>query len=256
MGISNIANKPLKAAVAVADSAMMIAEGSIKLARDALTSSVGVVTGAVPGGGQIELTARLASLLQEDRAIGRVIRQGGPMDQLMRRGGAIDAATSPGGALERLTEVGGPLDRLFEPGGVVEQSLEPGGLVDRLTARDGFLVRLTAPGGIAEKLLEENGILERLVAEESALDKLLTPGGPVDQLVTLSATLSRLLPAIEQLGVTVEGLQDASKGLINASGAITDVASRLPGARLLSGRGKVKVDPPLVDPGLIVPEKG
>ena len=42
----------------------------------------------------------------------------------------------------------------------------------------------------------------------------------------------------EQLGVTVEGLQDASKGLINASGAMADVASRLPGARLLSGRGR------------------
>lgn len=143
MDIVALAKAPLKIAVTIADSTLMVIDGSVQMARASLNASAHAVLGESPASsGQFELAGRLAALLQQDRALGLIARPGGPLEQFTRRGGALERAARPGGVLDRLTVPGGPADRLFEPDGFLERALEPGGIVDRLTERNGLLDRL------------------------------------------------------------------------------------------------------------------
>ncbi|NMN97081.1 ABC transporter [Antrihabitans stalactiti] len=215
MDVTTVVLFPVRAAFVTADSALMVAEGSLAMTRSVISAQAALlkVNTDTSVGAQIGFAGRMSTLMAEDRALGQSLRPGGPLDRFLQRGGVADRLTARDGPLDRLLAPDGPIERLFEPGGIVDRSLEPGGFVDRLVAPNGTLERLTARGGIIETLVAEQGAIERVV-------------GVADQVVSLTNVMASLAPNLDRFNRSVDALQEQTARL-------TELAARFPPGRWL-----------------------
>ncbi len=99
------------------------------------------------------------------------------------------------------------------------------------------------PGGVVERALAQGGVLDVLLSEQGALERLLAEGGPLDQIVSLSETLAHLTPGISQMNASIDMLQETVELLRGAVGPLGDLAGRLPGRWLRSGKGELLPPP-------------
>ena len=92
---------PVRAGIAVAETALEVSSAILSTTRFALESGVATPMNLAhatnPKGGTMQLITALGQLTSDDRALGNALREGGPLDRLLAPGGVVDRLTSEEG---------------------------------------------------------------------------------------------------------------------------------------------------------------